>query len=249
MSSQDSPHHEPPSAAGDPASSTDPAFDDTPERLSSGGRLFVLCGPGGVGKTSLMEAWRAAEPDLGYTISVTTREPREKLENYEHVSKAEFLAMIERGEFVQWINPYGEYFGTRHHPIREAIEAGRDMVFDYVPEGYLNLKRYYPDSTIGIFVMTPDMATMRRRLEARGTEFAAEVDIRYEMARQDFDFIDQHDYVVINDDFEETVATLRAIRTAERARVSRLIRLPWQRHRRPTLLRYYDVSTLPEAEE
>lgn len=223
--------------------------EDTPERLISRGRLFVLCGPGGVGKTSLMEAWREAEPDLGYTTSVTTREPREKLENYQHVSKAEFLAMIERGDFVQWINPYGEYFGTRHQPIREAIEGGRDLVFDYVPEGYLNLKRYYPAATVGIFVMTPDMATMRRRLEARGTEFAAEVEIRYEMARQDFDFIDQHDYAVINDDFDETLATLRAIRAAERSRVSHLTRLPWQRHKRSALLRYYDVPALPETEE
>lgn len=223
--------------------------DDAPERLTSRGRLFVLCGPGGVGKTSLMEAWREAEPDLEYTTSVTTREPREKLENYQHVSKAEFLAMIEGGDFVQWINPYGEYFGTLHRPIREAIAAGRDMVFDYVPEGYLNLKRYYPEATVGIFVMTPDMATMRRRLEARGTEFAAEVEIRYEMARQDFDFIDQHEYLVINDDFDETLATLRAIRAAERARVRHLTRLPWQRHKRPTLLRYYDVPTLPEAKD
>jgi guanylate kinase len=213
--------------------------------LRARGRLFVVSGPGGVGKTSLVEAWRQSEPDLGYTTSVTTREPREKLENYEHVSREAFLAMIERGDFVQWINPYGEYFGTLHAPIRNAIDEGRDMVFDYVPEGFLNLRRYYPAETVGIFVMAPDMDTMRRRLENRGTEFAAEVDIRYEMARQDFDFIDQHDYVVINDDFDRALARLRAIRAAEQVRVSALMALPFREHRRATLVRYYDVPTLP----
>ncbi len=225
-----------------PQDGTDPSITTTPlsidaVELHARGRLFVVAGPGGVGKTSLVEAWRRAEPDLGYTTSVTTREPREKLENYEHVSRQSFRAMIERGDFVQWINPYGEYFGTLHAPIREAIAQGRDMVFDYVPEGFLNLRRYYPASTVGIFVMAPDMATMRRRLENRGTEFAAEVDIRYEMARQDFDFIGQHDYIVINDDFDEALARLRAIRAAERARVSALFELPFQRFRRPTLVR------------
>jgi guanylate kinase len=153
--------------------------------------------------------------------------------------------MIERGEFVQWINPYVEYFGTLHAPIRDAIAAGHDMVFDYVPEGFLNLRRYYPGATVGIFVMAPDMATMRRRLEGRGTEFAAEVEIRYEMARQDFDFIEEHDYLVLNDDFDEALGRLRAIRAAERARVSRLTELPFQDQRRATLVRYYSVPTLP----
>lgn len=227
----------PPPAPGSPDPASQPL-------LSSRGRLFVVAGPGGVGKTSLVEAWRAAEPDLGYTVSVTTREPRKKLENYEHVSEEEFLDRMRRGDFVQWINPYGEYFGTLHAPIREAIAAGRDMVFDYVPEGLLNLRRSYPAETVGIFVMAPDMDTVRRRLEARGTEYAAEVEIRMQMARQDLDFIDQHDYIVINDDFEDALARLRAIRMAERARVSGLTRLPFQALRHPTLLRYYDVPTL-----
>ncbi len=237
-----------PHDGSDPDIVTTPTSTDAVE-LHARGRLFVVSGPGGVGKTSLVEAWRRAEPDLGYTTSVTTREPREKLENYEHVSRESFRSMIERGDFVQWINPYGEFFGTLHAPIREAIAEGRDMVFDYVPEGFLNLRRYYPASTVGIFVMAPDMATMRRRLENRGTEFADEVDIRYEMARQDFDFIEQHDYIVINDDFDQALARLRAIRAAERVRVSALTELPFQRFRRPTLVRYYDVPTLPGTDD
>src|SRR5687767_2646377 len=117
------------SARAESADTADARSNDAlaaPQELRSRGRLFAVSGPGGVGKTSLVEAWRAAEPDLGYTTSITTREPREKLENYEHVTREAFLDMVDRGDFVQWINPYGEYFGTLHAPVREAIVAGRD---------------------------------------------------------------------------------------------------------------------------
>lgn len=203
--------------------------------------LFVVSGPGGVGKTSLVEAWRQAEPDLGYAMSVTSRAPRQKLENYHHVSEDEFRAMIAGDEFVQWINPYGEYFGTPHQPIRDAIAEGRDMVFDYVPEGLLNLRRSYRDHVVGIFIMAPTLDVMRARLEARGTEAAGEVEIRYEMALQDFDFIDIHEYHLVNEDFEATLQNLRAIRAAEHARVSRMKHIPFRAHARKALLRYYDV--------
>ena len=207
--------------------------------------LFVVSGPGGVGKTSLVHAWREAEPDLLYTRSVTTRAPREKLEYYEHVSEPAFLDMIERGDFVQWINPYGEYFGTLDKPIQEAIAAGRDMVFDYAPEGLLNLRRSYPAHVVGIFVTAPSLSIMRARLEARGTEAAGEVDIRYNMALQDFDFIDAHEYHIVNDDFATALARLRAIRAAEKARVTRIKNIPWRAMRKRALLKYYDVEQLP----
>jgi guanylate kinase len=215
--------------------------------LSSESVLFVVSGPGGVGKTSLVTEWMRAEPDLIYTKSVTTREPREKLENYEYIEQTEFLAMIERDEFVQWINPYGEYFGTLHAPIRQAIAEGTDMVFDYCPEGLLNLSRYYRQHVIGIFVMAPSLDVMRRRLAARGTEFTEEVEIRYQMALQDFDFIDEHEYHVVNDDFDTALAKLRSIRAAEKARVSRQKSISFRRQARKAMLRYYDVPQLGQA--
>ncbi|MCP5116319.1 MAG: guanylate kinase [bacterium] len=211
---------------------------------SSESVLFVVSGPGGVGKTSLVTAWMEAEPDLLYTKSVTTRELREKLANYDHIPEKTFLEMLERDEFVKWINRYGEYFGTLHQPIRQAITEGKDMVFDYCPEGYLNLKRYYRDHVIGIFVMAPSVDVMRERLLGRGAEHSAEREIRYQMALQDFDFVDFHEYHVVNDDFDTALAQLRAIRVAEKARVSRKKEIPFRSMARKTLLRYYDVPQL-----
>ncbi len=205
------------------------------------GLLLVLSGPGGVGKTSLVMEWRRRDSSLRYTTSVTTRSPRLKAEQYEHVDEGEFVTLVAKGEFVQWINPPGlEFYGTRRAPIDESLAEGADMVFDYCPEGYLNLRRAYPDDVIGIFVMAPSVETMRDRLERRGTEADGEVDVRVEMARKDFAFINLHDYLVVNDDFETTMATLEAIRQAERRRVRRSMDVErFAALASPALLRYY----------
>lgn len=205
------------------------------------GLLLVLSGPGGVGKTSLVMEWRRRDPSLRYTTSVTTRSPRQKAEQYEHVDEDEFAALVAKGEFVQWINPPAlEFYGTRRAPIDQSVADGADMVFDYCPEGYLNLRRAYPDNVIGIFVMAPSIETMRDRLEQRGTEADGEADVRVEMALKDFAFIDAHDYFVVNDDFETTMATLEAIRQAERHCVRRSIdRERFAALGSPALLRYY----------
>jgi guanylate kinase len=208
------------------------------------GCLFVLSGPSGTGKTSLALAMLASEPALGYTRSVTTREPRGLGEqHYDYVSRDEFRRMVENDEFAQWIHPsFDEYYGTRRAPVAEALAQGRDLVFDYSPEGYLNLRRRYPQATVGIFVMAPSVREMDERLAGRGTENVNELALRRQMAERDFDFVDQHDYHVINDDFDVTLEILLSIRRAEKARLSRqhgaLKR--YSAHRRPTLLRYYD---------
>lgn len=174
-------------------------------------------------------------------MSVTTRAPRPKAEQYEYIDEDEFNARLAQGEFVQWINPPGlEFYGTRRAPIEESIRDGADMVFDYVPEGYLNLRRAYPDNVVGIFVMATSVETMRDRLERRGTEADGEVDVRVQMALKDFAFIDAHDYLVVNDDFDEAVAAVEAIREAEHRRVRRTTDAQrFTELASPALLRYY----------
>jgi guanylate kinase len=206
--------------------------------------LFVVSGAGGCGKTSLVMQWMKDNPELAYARSVTTRRPRDpnKIEEqYDYVSNEEFKQLITADAFVQWIHPYhDEYYGTPHAPIIKAIEASQDMVFDYCPEGYLNLKRFYPQHVVGIFLMAPSLQIMRSRLAGRGTETSEDVDIRYNMALQDFNFIDQHDYHLINDDFAETLATLKAIRQSEHAKTHRILEgLPYKHLAKKTLLRYY----------
>ena len=215
--------------------------------------LLVLSGPCGTGKTSLSLAWQQREPDLIYSRSVTTRAPRTGFApepQYDFITRDEFLHKVEAGDFAQWIHPsFDEYYGTARAPIDKAIAEGRDMVFDYCPEGYLNLKRFYPDHVVGIFIMAPDVETMHRRLVGRNTETNEELKLRYQMALQDFNFVDQHEYHVVNDDFEIALTQLQAIRVAERLRLSRQRQViqHYQHVARPSLLRYYEPAKLDAA--
>ncbi|MDX3230406.1 hypothetical protein [Streptomyces sp. ME19-01-6] len=218
--------------------------ESSPLAAEPAGCLFVLSGPSGTGKTSLAAAMTEADPRIGHTRSVTTRLPRSAAEaHYDYVSRDKFLSMIDDGMFAQWIHPsFDEYYGTLREPVEAALSQGRDLVFDYSPEGYLNLRRLFPDHTVGIFVMAPTVASMKERLAGRGSESADELVLRRRMAERDFDFVDQHDYHVINDDFEQTLEVLLSIRRAEKARLARQrsVLAAYAQHSRPTLLRYYD---------
>ncbi|MEU4212952.1 hypothetical protein AB0F13_23650 [Streptomyces sp. NPDC026206] len=208
------------------------------------GCLFVLSGPSGTGKTSLARAMAEADPTLVITRSVTTRRPRPGAgeEHYDHVTRDEFLKMAGNGEFAQWIRPSSdEYYGTLRAPLDEALGRGQDLLLDYCPEGYLNLRRFFPAQTVGVFIMAPSVEMMDRRLAGRGSENEEERELRHTMALRDFSFVAEHDYHVVNDDFEETLGTLLAIRRAEKARLShqRLALGAYGRHAEPALLRYY----------
>jgi guanylate kinase len=176
---------------------------------------------------------------------VTSRIPpsgTENKDNYDTVTRDDFRALIGTGALAEWLNPFdGDFYGTLREPVEQLIADGVDAVFDYSPEGYLHLRQNYPDRVVGIFVMAPDLETMTARLLGRATETSEELKMRYQMALRDFNFVDLHDYQLVNDELDHGVSTLRAIRAAEHASVRRnpdVVRryAGWAK---PARLRYY----------
>ncbi|MDT0140340.1 guanylate kinase [Acidovorax sp. PRC11] len=190
--------------------------------------FFVVSGPGGTGKTTLIKRWLRDSPDLGYVPNVTTRAPRassavDESGFYEFVSRQEFQEMVKAEAFAQWVNPSeGKYYGTPIKPLQEAIVAGKDLVFDYTPQLYINLRRQFREQVVGIFVIPPTFEELLSRLERRGTERGEELYIKQQMALQDLSYVDEHEYHLVNKDLDCSLEVLKAIRTAERHRLTRL---------------------------
>jgi guanylate kinase len=213
--------------------------------------FLVLSGPGGTGKTTLIRRWLAAEPDLGYIKNTTTRDrrpvdPTSGIDDddwFDFVSTTEFRRLVEADHFVQWANATKGYCsGTPIAPIHDAIAVGQDLVFDYTPQLYLNLRRRFRSQTVGIFVVPPTFGHLKSRIAARAKDDAAQHDLKLRMALQDLAFMDEHEYVVVNDDLEVALSELSAIRTAERCRRNRLEKLE-TRYKwvpQPPMLFYYD---------
>lgn len=191
--------------------------------------FYVLSGPGGTGKSTLIQRWRQADPTLGYVKNYTTRarrapDPKSGIDDtdwYEFVDVIQFRKLVEEDFFVQWSHAAKGYLsGTPLPPLRDAIAEGRDLVFDYTPQLYLNLRRMFPENTVGILTVPPSLKILAERLRVRGSELDQRFRMKFEMGRQDLAYHREHDYIVTNDDLDESLELLKGIRLAEKARLA-----------------------------
>ncbi|MBO7128368.1 MAG: guanylate kinase [Prevotella sp.] len=170
------------------------------------GKLIIISAPSGTGKSTIIGWLMREHPELNlaFSISCTSRAPRGTEQNgveYFFLTPEEFRQRIDNDEFLEYEEVYeGRFYGTLKTQVERQLEAGQNVVFDVDVKGGVNIKKYYGDEALSIFIQPPSIAELRRRLEGRGTDAPEVIDQRIARAEFELTFADKFDKVVVNDD-------------------------------------------------
>jgi guanylate kinase len=182
------------------------------------GKLFVITAPSGAGKSSLIKALLAAEPGLKLSTSYTTRAPRPGEQNgreYHFVDEPHFLAMRERGEFLENAEVHGNRYGTSKKVITETLERGQDLILEIDWQGAAQVRKLYPDC-VGIFILPPSVGELEKRLRERGQDAEVVIQRRLANAQAEMSHAHEFKYAIINKDFDTAKTELAEIIRRER---------------------------------
>lgn len=179
--------------------------------MSGRGNLFVISGPSGVGKGTLV-ARLADDEGIWVSVSATTRAPREGEvdgESYFFMTRDAFLEKAERGGFIEWAEYSGNCYGTPKDKVDEQLDAGRDVILEIEVQGALQVKELLPEAKL-IFIEPPSLKVLEERLRGRGTESEEAIERRMRTARVELDEKMKYDYTLVNDDLDEALQALRS---------------------------------------
>lgn len=186
--------------------------------------VFIISAPSGSGKSTLVSRLLQRDSRLRFSVSYTTRKPRGKEkpgESYIFISRAEFEDRIERGEFLEYAEVFGNYYGTNRKVLEQAEQEGKDLVLDIDVQGARQLKNTIP-SAVTIFILAPSRDVLEQRLQARSEDSPETIQRRLRDAAEEIRNYKQYDYVLVNHRVDESTDMLAAIVKAERVRRIRM---------------------------
>jgi guanylate kinase len=186
--------------------------------------VFIISAPSGSGKSTLVHRLLASDPSLMFSISYTTRPPRPTETpgvDYNFISRKDFDARLARGEFLEYAEKWGNYYGTNRETFESATHQGKDLVLDIDVQGARQLRVAIPQA-ISIFVLPPSRQVMEQRLRSRSQDSEEVIQRRLRGAKEEVQNYTHYDFVLINRDIEEASARLASIVEAERLRKARM---------------------------
>jgi len=189
-------------------------------RPARAGSIVIVSAPSGSGKSTLIRRLLASDPALQFSISYTTRPPRpgeRKGRDYFFVSDTNFRKMAASGQFAEWANVFGHFYGTSNRQLRAAQTQGKDLLLDIDVQGHRQVRRRFPDA-VSVFLLPPSYHELERRLRRRHSDAPEVIASRLANARRELGHWREYDYLVVNDKLPEAARALRGIVTASRFR-------------------------------
>ncbi|MCA1765234.1 MAG: guanylate kinase [Desulfobulbaceae bacterium] len=188
------------------------------------GRLYIVSAPSGTGKTTILKKLMAELPALTFSVSHTTRAPRENESDgrdYHFVKKAEFSRMREGGEFLESAEVHGNLYGTALGAVIGQLDAGTDVILDIDVQGAAQVKKSKKIEPVTIFIVPPSMSELERRLSGRGTDSSETIRLRLDNAATEMAGMENYDHVIVNDELGEALEMVKAVILAQRSRAGR----------------------------
>lgn len=177
------------------------------------GNIIIVSAPSGAGKTSICNKIVKKDSNTVYSISYTTRKPRKGEKDgieYFFTSETKFKKMIKEKKFIEWAKVHNNYYGTPKSFIDKTIKSGKNVLLDIDVQGGVNIKKFYNQACM-IFVMTPDIKTLKERLMQRNQDSKQIIAMRLENAKKELRYLEKYEYLVINENLQESIKTVEMI--------------------------------------